>query len=194
MVDPDQDLDAPVEVLPKHRFQRVRDRLAHHRRHDDRYVARTLRIETVIRKSCQTRRESSGHSHHHCVWCTVIGTARFPRKCDSGAAARQPASGVTRALLTALSDAFYPHPLGSEEGTCSVAEFRANHTLPAKRSRTMRELLALGYGFLIRTGFRIYFYDSSIPGLVWCCSAPSPRCCGRCTEGRAYARAGDTWH
>jgi hypothetical protein len=31
----------------------------------------------------------------------------------------------------------------------------------------MRELLALGYGFLIRTGFRIYFYDSSIPGLVW---------------------------
>jgi len=28
-------------------------------------------------------------------------------------------------------------------------------------------LVAAGFAIMIRTGFRIYFYDGSIPGLVW---------------------------
>jgi hypothetical protein len=53
---------------------------------------------------------------------------------------------------------------------------------------------AAGFALMIRTGFRIYFYDSSIRDPCGWCWASSPRCCGRCTERPAYARAGDPWH
>jgi len=106
-VDPDQHLDAPVEILPRHRLQRIRDRLPYDRRHDDRYVARTLRIETVVRKRCQTRRESSGHSHHHCVWCTVIGTARWV-----GWSRTWARSGTHTLRLVVVGTAGHLHPGG----------------------------------------------------------------------------------
>jgi hypothetical protein len=145
MVDPDQHLDAAAQILPKDRFQRIRDRLAHDRRHDDRYVARALGVKTVIRKRCETRREPSGHNHRHCLWSAPISRAGMLAwaKSDSGAADLQPTSfpGYTR-VASAASGAI-PRSLDPHV-ECFLSSRRTRRGAALRRGRTPRKSYTSG--------------------------------------------------